>query len=112
MAGIIGKIVNYLFGFLGIVIAGSIAVRFVYNHLTSEKKENAVVINKQCFDRRVYLKHSSSYTVKEYIITFETSDKKRFFNVSELSFSSVKIGQMGLLTYKGNKFVSFVGKNG
>ena len=107
MADIIGKIVNYLFGFLGIVIAGSIAVRFIYNHLTSEKKENAVVINKQCFDRRIYRKHASSYTSKEYVIIFCAGNKKRYFNVSELTFFSVEIGQKGFLIYKGNKFVDF-----
>lgn len=107
MAGFLGNIVNCIFGLLGIIIAAGITARLIYNCFTKEKQEKAVVVNKQSYDRQVYRKSQTPYVKKEYVITFQCGNKKRHFNVSELSYGNYTINQKGILIYKGSRLIEF-----
>ena len=40
-------------------------------------------------------------------ITFLCGNKKRYFNVSELSYRNYKVKQKGTLKYKGSQIIDF-----
>lgn len=104
MAELFGNIINTIFGLLGIVIVLSVVI---HTFFLKEKVETAVVINKQSYDRQVYRKGQAPFLKREYIITFLCRDKKRNFEVSELSYESYKMNQKGTLRYKGSKLIDF-----
>jgi hypothetical protein len=107
MENIFGNIANYIFGLLGIIIAIGIIARLICNFFSKEKQENAIVVNKQRYDRQVYRKSQSPFVKKEYVITFQCGNKKRYFDVSELSYGNYRINQKGTLRYKGSRLIDF-----
>ena len=42
-----------------------------------------------------------------YIVVFETNNKKLSFNVSEVSYGKYKTNEKGTLKYRGSKIISF-----
>lgn len=107
MTILLGSIFNYIFGLLGIIIITGITVRIMYNYLSKEKQENAVVMNRQSYDRTIYRKSQAPYIKKEYVITFQCKNKKRHFEVSEYSYNNYKTYQKGVLIYKGSRLIDF-----
>ncbi len=107
MAILFGNIVNYVFVVIGAIIIIGVIARFSYNKLSTERLEEAVIIDKQCYDKRIYRKSSASFAKKYYVITFKCKNKRRHFYVSELSYTNYKVGQKGTLKYKGSHLVDF-----
>ena len=107
MENFVGNISLCLFVILEIIIVLGIIIKLVNSYFFKEKQENAVVINKECYDKQIYNKAQAPYTKKVYVVTFECKNKKRYFEVNELSFYSYKKGQKGILKYKGNRLIDF-----
>ena len=107
MENLFANIVNSVFGLLEIIIVVGIIARLIYSYFSKERKESAVVINKQSFDKQVYRKNEATLVKKEYVITFQCGNKKRHFNVSELSYNNYTVYQKGILRYKGSRLIDF-----
>ena len=107
MASLFGNLVNGIFGLLGIIIVIGIIARLCSNYFSKEKEVRATVVNKQSYDKQIYSKSQASYTKKEYVITFQCGNKKRHFDVSELSYGNYRINQKGILRYKGSRLIDF-----
>ncbi len=107
MKNLPGYIVNGMFLTAGLVIFVGILLRTTRNRLAKEKTVSATVINKQCYDRRVYRKAEAPYTKKEYVVTFLCGERKLHFNVSEYSYKHYKVNQEGILRYKGSNLLDF-----
>ncbi len=107
MENLFGNIVSFFFVALGIIIITGVSFRLIFNLLSKEKQEKAVVANKQHFDKQIYRKNGLPFARKEYIVTVECRNKKRHFEVSELSYKNYKVGQKGILRYKGNRLIDF-----
>ena len=107
MGNIFGNIVNLTFALVGAIIVIGIIIRVIINLITKEKSIKATVIDKQSYDKQIYTKSQAPFTRKEYVITFLCGNKKRYFNVSELSFGNYKVNQKGTLKYKGNQIIDF-----
>ena len=107
MGNIFGNIVNLTFALVGAIIVIGIIIRVIINLITKEKSIKATVIDKQSYDKQIYTKSQAPFIRKEYVITFLCGNKKKYFNVSELSFGNYKVNQKGTLKYKGNRIVDF-----
>ena len=101
-------LINYVFVILELVIVVGVAARLLYNYFSKEKREEAVVINKQSFDKTIYRKNQAPFVKKSYVITFQCKNKKRHFDVSEFSYNNYRINQKGILKYKGNRLIDFI----
>ena len=102
-----GNIVNFTFVLVGAIIVVGISINIIKNIFSKEKTIRATVVDKQCYDKQIYRKNQDTFTRKEYIITFLCGDKKKYFNVSELSYKNYRVNQKGMLKYKGTKIIDF-----
>ena len=102
-----GNIVNFIFALIGAIIVIGIIIRVIINLFSKEKSIKAIVVDKQCYDKQIYRKSQAPFMRKEYVITFLCGNKKRYFNVSELSYRNYKVNQKGTLKYKGNQIIDF-----
>ena len=107
MADLFGNIVNFVFVFFGIAIMIGVITRICSNYFSKEKEVKATVINKQSYDKQIYGKSQAPFTKKEYVITFQCGNKKRHFDVYELSYGSYRINQKGILRFKGSRLIDF-----
>lgn len=101
---------------IGIIFLSSLAllfvavfVRMVYktikNQTSSAKTVEAVVVGKNVVER--FSKYSGNAKTESYVIAFEVEGKKKTFYVSEFSYNGYDIGEKGMLTYQGDKLISF-----
>ena len=102
-----GNIVNFIFLLVGAIIVVGISINIIKNIFSKEKTIRATVVDKQCYDKQIYRKNQAPFTRKEYIITFLCGDKKKHFNVSELSYKNYQVNQQGTLSYKGSRIIDF-----
>lgn len=100
-------LINYVFVILELVIIVGIIAKLLHNFFSKEKREEAVVVNKQSFDKTIYRKSQAPFVKKTYVITFQCKNKKRHFDVSELSYNNYRINQKGTLKYKGSRLIDF-----
>ena len=98
-----GNIVNFIFALIGAIIV----VGVIINIFSKEKSIKAIVVDKQSYDKQIYRKSQAPFTRKEYVITFLCGNKKKYFNVSELSYRNYKVNQKETLKYKGNQIIDF-----
>lgn len=101
-------LINYVFVIIELVIIIGIVVKILHNCFSKGKREEAVVVNKQCFDKTIYRKNQAPFVKKSYVITFQCRNKKRHFDVSELSYNNYRINQKGILKYKGSRLIDFI----
>ncbi len=102
------RVINYIFVILELVIIIGIVAKILHNYFSKEKREEAVVINKQSFDKTIYRKSHAPFVKKSYVITFQCRNKKRNFDVSELSYNNYILNQKGTLKYKGSRLIDFI----
>ncbi len=107
MENLIGKISSVIFVILEIVIIFGIGIRLAQICFFKEKHENAIVFDKQCYDKQIYSKFQAPYVKKEFVVTFECKNKRLHFSVNEISYNNYKKGQKGILKYKGNRLIEF-----
>ncbi len=107
MENIISNIFTFILALIGIVIWIGIMIRVFKNRFSKEKEVDAIIVDKQCYEKRVYSKSQAPYTKKEYVITFLCGKRKMHFDVSEFSYKGYKLKQKGKLVYKGNRIIDF-----
>lgn len=107
MENIFGNIINLFFISFGAIALLGIIIKVITNIFSKEKSIKAIIVDKQSYDKTIYRKNDAPYVVKKYIITFNCEDKKRYFEVSELSYKNYKMNQKGILTYKRNRIIDF-----
>lgn len=89
--------------FFAIIVIG-IVYRLCKNVFSKEIIVDSVVFDKHTTSTRHL---PSGKTTTKYIVVFDCKDKTISFFTSFWVFDSVKIGEKGILTYKGNRFISF-----
>ena len=101
----------------GIIFVSSIAllflvviVRIIYKTIKSQtspvKTVEAVVVGKNVVER--FSKYSGNAKTESYVIAFTVDGKKKTFYVSEFSYNNgYNIDEKGMLTYQGDKLISF-----
>jgi len=102
-----GNIVNLIFVLIGAIIVIGIIVKLIVNLFSKEKIIEATVIDKQSYSKQINRKNQAPFIRKEYVITFLCGNKKKYFNVSELSYRNYRVNQKGTLKYKGNQITDF-----
>ncbi len=107
MGNTISNIFTCILALTGILIWIGIMIRVFKDRFSKEKEVDAIIVDKQCYAKRVYSKSQDPYTKKEYVITFLCNKKKMCFDVSEFSYKGYKINQKGKLVYKGNRIIDF-----
>ncbi len=111
MEELFGTIVYFVFAFIGVTIMIGVTARICSNYFSKEKEVKAMVINKQSYEKQIYRKSQAPFIKKEYVITFQCGNKKRHFDVSELSYGNYRINQKGSLRYKGSRLIDFKYRN-
>ncbi len=90
-----------LFAFLTIVcLFGSVKSIFA-----PVKTEEAVVIDKHTFETPS--KYSPTGKQASYIVVFSVNGKRKRFYVSSFTYGGYRVGESGVLKYKGNKIIEF-----
>ena len=89
--------------FMGIALLALVRVTIL--RLSPKKTVFATVIDKQ--KTEIFSKYSGSGKQEKYVVIFSANGKKHSFYVSKFSYDGYRIGQKGILTYKGNKLLSF-----
>ena len=107
MGNNLADIFNFSFALLGTIIVAGITLKVIKIIFSKEKSIKATVVDKQSYDKQIYRKSQAPFTRKEYVITFLCGNKKRYFNVSELSYRNYKFKQKGTLKYKGSQIIDF-----
>jgi len=107
MEKIIGITTNCLFAIIGIIILCGIFYKVITIFYSKEKTVKATLIDKQFYEKRIASKSQAPHSKKEYVLTFLCDNKKKHFNVSELSYRNYKVNQRGTLKYKGHKIIDF-----
>ncbi len=102
----IETIINMIFIILILVIFIGIGIRILKNKLSAVKEIEAEVIKKECFTEMT-IRHSLPTSRKRFIITFMCNGKKLAFDVSEFSYSNYRVGERGILKYRGNTILDF-----
>ena len=84
-------------------------VSWIKNKLSSVKKVDAEVIKKEYSSDLVQGRTDMlrSKPKEHYIITFMCNGKKLKFNVSENEYDNYRIGDRGILKYRGNIILDF-----
>ena len=90
-----------IFALLGIAVG----FRYLKNFLAPVMTAKATVVHKQKVD--TFSKYSGTGKHTRYAVTFSMGDKKRSFYVSELSYGGYRIGETGMLKYKGDRLIDF-----
>ena len=80
-------------------------VSFLRSRYGKVKTANATVVHKQTVE--TFSKYSGNGTHTKYCVTFQMGDKRRSFYVSEFSYRGYKIGESGILNYKGSRIIDF-----
>lgn len=101
------KPLNIIFSAMFIVIWTGICIRAFASAHSKEKSVSATVIAKNLYRLPVYRKSEASFDKYEYVITFLIGKTKKDFKVGKFSFDGYDIGKKGVLTYKGEKIISF-----
>lgn len=107
MEGIFSTLVNSVFIVLGICLMAGICFRVYKDVFSREMSAKAKVIDKNEFEKRVVSKAQAPYTQKKYVVIFDADGRRKSFYVSEASYKSCKVGEKGVLKYKGSKFHDF-----
>lgn len=105
-----GYIVNIVFALFMAVVGVLILVRIIKNSLAKVKQAQAVVIDKQCFQKPISGKSSTAFPKNTYIVTFLCGNKKKHFEVSEFSYNGYRVNEKGILKYKGTRLIDFVNR--
>lgn len=88
----------------GAALIGGVA-RYLKNCCAPVKTVPAVVADKH--KAETFSKYSSNGKREEYVVVFATEDKKLAFFVSAFSYRGYRIGQRGMLQYKGQRLLDF-----
>ncbi len=89
--------------FLG--VGALAAIRLLMKRLASVKTVSAVVIDKH--KTETFSKYAGNGKQVKYAVVFSAGDKKLSFYVSEFSYGGYRVGEKGMLTYKGNRIIDF-----
>ena len=99
------NIVSCIYLVLVLAITVSLAIKLGKNVFAPTVVANAKVVNKQTVETFSKYARTSKHT--KYAVTFSVNGKNRSFYVSAFSYNGYKKGDTGVLTYKGDKLISF-----
>lgn len=99
------KVINVIATILFLMCWFWIIKRFIINRYSTVKTVEAEVFDK--YKLNAVSKYPGAFKQESCIVVFAAKDKKFSFVVSEFSYNNYKIKDKGMLTYKGNKIISF-----
>ncbi len=102
---IASMIILLLFVGIGIWAMVRALSRTVKNRKAPIKSVKAEIINKQITEP--FSKYSGSGKNEKHVITFSAEGKKLSFYVSAFSYNGYKVGEKGVLKYKGDRIIAF-----
>ena len=82
-----------------------ILIKAIRNRFAPTKTVKAEVIGKHTVES--FSKYSGNGKSKKYAVVFSTEGKEKGFYVSSFSYDGYHRGEKGMLTYKGDKLISF-----
>lgn len=91
-------------GLFGVVICASV-IKLVKNVVLPAKSVKAVVVDKHSYSTAA--PHSPSGTDTSYIVVFLVNGKRKRFFVSPFTYDGYRVGEKGILKYKGSRLISF-----
>ena len=102
----IHEIVQYILAALLFALClFALGKRFFRGRIGPTKTVRARVVDKQ--KNVAFSKYSGSGKSTAYIVVFEIGGKRKGFEVSEFSYGGYRIGEEGMLTYRGSRIVDF-----
>ena len=105
MSSNVSNILGILFLSLWFVVAVIYSVRLLRSKFGPVRTVKAIVVDKNKVE--VFSKYAGSGKNKKYVIVFEANGKKLSFYVSEFSFGGYRVGETGMLKYRGDRLIDF-----
>ena len=99
------NIMLYVYLALGILVTVSCAIKLGRNIFSPVTVAKATVVHKQTVE--TFSKYSGTGKHVKYAVTFSVNGKNRSFYVSGFSYNGYRKGDTGILTYKGDRLISF-----
>ena len=101
----VSMVITALFIGIGCFVLIRVVICALKNRYAPVRTKKAVVTDRNRIE--TFSKYSGKGKRERYVIVFSVDGKTLSFYVSEFSYKGYRIGQKGLLTYKGNKIISF-----
>ncbi len=100
-----GNIVGIVFIGIWLLAFAAIVIKWIKNRYAPVKSVNAVVLDKQIIES--FSKYAGNGKQKKYVVVFLANNKKLSFYVSSFSYGRYKVGEKGMLKYKGSRLIDF-----
>ena len=101
----VNTVITALFIGIGFFALIGVMLRTLKNRYAPVRTEKAVIKDKNKIES--FSKYSGTGKRERYVIVFSVEGKTKSFYVSAFSYKDYRVGQKGLLTYKGDKVISF-----
>ncbi len=85
---------------------GRIIYQILRNKYAKVKTVKAQVVDKFKADQFAKI-YGSAARVPQYYVVFQIDNKKKSFRVAEFSYGGYRVGERGMLKYKGDRLVDF-----
>ncbi len=99
-------IVMLLLGALTAFALTKVFFRFFWSKVAPVKTVQAKVVDKFKNDRATR-SYGRAAAATAYFVVFDCGNKRRSFKVSEFSYGGYRVGESGMLKYKGHRIVDF-----
>ena len=100
-----GMIISMAFVCIGLLAFAGVLVKALKNKHAPVKTVKGTVSDKQKIEN--ISKYAGNGKREKYVVVFSVEGKKKSFYVSKFSYNGYKVGEKGVLTYKGDKLISF-----
>ncbi len=67
----------------------------------------ATVVRKECYEKQTVSKHPTAFSDTIYEVVFLCEGKELLFRVSPISYPNYRVGEKGMLKWKGSKLLDF-----
>ena len=102
MVNLVNRIIAWVTILFFLFLYGALLFRFLRSRFGKSRTVTAKVVGKQTVER------FSKYGKKtQYAVTFLVEGKNMSFYVSELSYGGYRKGEVGKLTYRGDRLIDF-----
>ena len=87
------------------VVYGVIMFRLLRSRFGKTVSVSATVVHKQKVEQKSF--KTPPFTTVKYAVAFQIGNKRKSFYVSEISYGGYRKGEKGILTYRGDRLISF-----
>ena len=102
---IVSLILPALFAAVWLLVIVRVITKAIKNKYAPVKTVKALVMDKHVIE--TFSKYSGNGKREKYVVVFSADGRKKSFYVPQFSYDGYRIGETGILKYKGSKLIAF-----